>query len=68
MGETSVASAMSESVDFPIADTVPTTFSPRRFAATKRAATCRTLLASATDEPPNFITTVSTTGGVIAPV
>ena len=65
-GETSPASARSESVDFPIADTVPTTFRPRRLAATKRVATCRTLSASATEEPPNFITTVSTAGGVIA--
>ena len=67
VGETSFASAMSESVDFPIAETVPTTFRPRRFASTKRVATCRTLSASATEEPPNFITTVSTAGGVIAP-
>src|SRR5687768_8502744 len=68
VGETSLASAIRESVDFPIAETVPTTFSPRRFASTKRLATCRTFSASATEEPPNFITTVSTVGCPISPL
>jgi hypothetical protein len=39
VGETSEASASSWSVVFPIAETVPTTFSPRRFASTNRCAT-----------------------------
>ena len=58
-GETSWASAISESVVLPMAETVPTTRSPLRFASTRRCATPRTLAASATDDPPNFITTVS---------
>src|SRR3954453_22670784 len=62
-GETSVASEISWSVVLPIADTVPTTRSPRSFASTSRRATFLTLSASATDEPPNFITTVSNWGG-----
>ena len=61
-GETSSASAISESVDFPIAETVPTTFRLRRFASTNRVATCRTFSASATEEPPNFMAIVSTPG------
>jgi hypothetical protein len=39
VGETSFASAISESVVLPIAETVPTTFSPRRRASTNRRAT-----------------------------
>ena len=58
-GETSLARAMSWSVVLPIAETVPTTFRPLRLASTNRRATCRILTGSATDEPPNFITTVS---------
>ena len=58
-GETSWASAISESVVLPIAETVPTTRRPLRLASTRRCATPRTLSASATDDPPNFITTVS---------
>ena len=56
-GETSWASAISESVVFPIAETVPTTWAPPSLAATIRRATCLTFSGSATDEPPNFITT-----------
>ncbi len=63
-GETSPASAISWSVVFPMADTVPTTARPRRFASTKRRATCFTFSGSATDEPPNFITTVPVVAGV----
>src|SRR5262245_3801203 len=66
VGETSLASEISESVVFPIAETVPTTFSPRRRASTKRRATWRTFSGSATDEPPNFITTVSKAGASTA--
>jgi len=58
VGETSLASAISESVVRPIAETVPTTRRPRSFASTRRRATRRMHSASATDEPPNFITTV----------
>ena len=61
-GETSFASAISVSVVLPIADTVPTTRRPRCFASTSRGATARTFSASATDEPPNFMTTVSNAG------
>ena len=53
-----------ESVVLPIAETVPTTFRPRRLASTNRRATCRILSGSATDEPPNFITTVSKPRGM----
>ncbi len=58
-GETSFASAISESVVLPIADTVPTTRRPLRCASTNRRATFFTFSGSATEEPPNFITTVS---------
>ena len=58
-GDTSRASARSVSVVLPIAETVATTRRPRRRASTMRRATVRTLSGSATDEPPNFITTVS---------
>jgi hypothetical protein len=62
VGETSLASASSESVVLPIAETVPTTSRPCRFASTNRFATSLTLSGSATDEPPNFITIVSAAG------
>ena len=55
-GETSAASATSWSVVVPIAETTPTTCRPVSWAATSRSATLRILSASATDEPPNFIT------------
>src|SRR5882757_689237 len=42
-----------------MAETVPTTRRPARLASTRRCATPRTFSASATDDPPNFITTVS---------
>ena len=63
-GETSLARAISWSVVLPIAETVPTTFRPRRLAPTNRCATWRILSGSATDEPPNFITTVSNEGAM----
>src|SRR6187551_695410 len=62
VGETSEARASSSSVVLPMAETVPTTFNPRRFASTNRRATWRILSGSATEEPPNFITTVSNSG------
>ena len=65
-GDTSVASEISWSVVLPIADTVPTTRRPRSFASTSRRATFLTFSASATDEPPNFITTVSNCGAASA--
>ena len=46
----------------PIAETVPTTRTPASCASTSRRATCRILSGSATDEPPNFMTTVSGAG------
>ena len=51
-----------ESVVRPIAETVPTTRTPRSWASTRRRATPRIRSGSATDVPPNFITTVSTGG------
>ena len=61
-GETPRASSSSESVVWPIADTVPTTRAPRSCASTSRCATWRILSGSATDEPPNFMTTVCGAG------
>ena len=57
--ETWLASSISPSVVLPIADTVPTTRLPLSRMATMRLATFLILSASATEEPPNFITTVS---------
>ena len=68
VGETSLARAISWSVVFPIADTVPTTSRPRRFASTNRFATSFTFSGSATEEPPNFITTVPGAPGVCSSV
>ena len=45
-----------------MAETVPTTRMPRSRASTSRRATCRIFSGSATDEPPNFMTTVSGVG------
>ena len=59
VGETWWARSISPSVVLPIADTVPTTRRPRCFASTRRRATFLILSGSATDEPPNFMTTVS---------
>ena len=59
VGETWWARSISPSVVLPIAETVPTTRRPRCFASTSRRATCLILSGSATDEPPNFMTTVS---------
>ena len=68
VGETWWARSISPSVVLPIAETVPTTRRPRCFASTRRRATCLILSGSATDEPPNFITTVSkSTGGAYRP-
>ena len=47
------------SVVSPIAETVATTRMPRSRASTRRRATWRIFSGSATDEPPNFMTTVS---------
>ncbi len=54
--ETSPARATSWSVVLPIAETTPTTGRPVSCMATSRSATRRILAASATDDPPNFIT------------
>ena len=46
----------------PIAETVATTRTSRARASTRRCATCLILSGSATEEPPNFMTTVSLLG------
>src|SRR5262245_34882548 len=65
-GDTSCASARSPSVVSPIAETVATTRTPRSCASTRRFATFLIFSGSATDEPPNFMTTVSCTASVAA--
>jgi hypothetical protein len=61
-GETELASEISSSVVLPIAERTPTTRFPRSRAATSRRATAFSFSGSATDEPPNFITTVPARG------
>lgn len=61
VGETSEAMAMSSSVVFPRADRTATTRRPRSFWATMRRAARLSRPASATDVPPNFMTTVAGT-------
>src|SRR2546423_7144646 len=62
-GEISSASRIRSSVVLPIADSTPTTRVPPRFASTSRWATARSFSGSATEVPPNFITTVPAWGG-----
>ena len=50
----------------PIAEQTPTTRAPRLFAATIRSATRRIFSGSATDVPPNFMTTVWTPAGSVS--
>ena len=57
-GEISLASAMRRSVSFPRADSTTTTRWPCSFLATMRTAARLMRSASATDVPPNFMTTV----------
>ncbi len=57
-GEISWARRMSSSVVSPIAERTPTTRSPRSCARTSRRATSLIFSGSATDVPPNFITTM----------
>ena len=57
--ETSYASDTSSSVCFPRADSTATTFVPASFAFTMRSAARLMRSASATEVPPNFMTTVS---------
>ena len=58
-GETSEAIARSSSVVDPRADSTATTPVPAAFLSTMRCAARRSRSASATDVPPNFMTTVS---------
>src|SRR6478672_3224357 len=60
-GETCSARSISSSVVSPIAETTTTTSLPARFASRIRWATRLMPLASATDEPPYFCTTMPTT-------
>src|SRR3954453_24220071 len=60
--DTSYASDTSSSVCFPRADSTATTFMPASFAVTMRCAARLMRSASATEGPPNFITTVSVPG------
>src|SRR5206468_1060940 len=59
---TSSAAAISSSVVLPRAESTATTRWPSSFARTMRAAARLMRSASATDVPPNFITTVPDTG------
>ena len=61
-GETWRASSTSPSVVSPIAETVATTRRPCSRASARRRATCLILSGSATEDPPNFMTTVSESG------
>ena len=62
-GETSNASAMSRSVSLPRADSTATTSWPASRLATIRCAARLRRSASATDVPPNFMTTVGMATG-----
>jgi hypothetical protein len=62
-GETSCAICTSSSVVFPRADSTATTLSPCSLAATILPAARRMRSASATEVPPNFITTVRAGSG-----
>jgi hypothetical protein len=64
--ETSCAIATSSSVVFPRAERTATTLSPCSRARTMRPAARRMRSASATEVPPNFITTVRESGATIA--
>ena len=63
--ETSSAISTSSSVVFPRADSTATTRCPPSRAATIRRAARRMSSASATEVPPNFITTISGSGPVL---
>ena len=60
--EISCASRTSSSVESPIAESTATTRFPASRAATSLWATARRRSTSATDDPPNFITTVPALG------
>src|SRR5579862_1454019 len=61
-GEISCASLISSSVESPIAERTPTTRPPSSHARTSRRATSLIFSVSATEVPPNFITTRSRPG------
>ena len=61
--ETSWASATSSSVCLPRADSTATTWLPSSALSTMRPAARLMRSASATEVPPNFMTTVSAMGG-----
>ena len=65
--ETWRARSRSSSVVLPIADSTATTREPPSRAATSRAATFLSLSGSATEVPPNFITTVPRCGAASSP-
>ena len=67
VGETWWASAISSSVVCPIAESTPTTRRPSSRAATSRRATAFSFSGSATEVPPNFITTVPDLGARASP-
>src|SRR3954470_9404532 len=66
LAQTSSASPTRSSVESPIAESTATTRLPSRLASTSRRATSLILAGSATEVPPNFITSVPTLGSAAA--